>query len=364
MAGSALGQREDSYVVQQEKEAKLKSDKIHGWIGEKVILLPQITDRPLWCHSGYGDEDLYFQIRFHGGEKDTGTLHEDKYAGKTGKIINNYLDDFNDGYVVVLLDSSNEKISGPVRRFGFFKEFEFTASLVGKPLGIKVGIDLGIANEYCKHPKSYIHPRKRVRTDEKFTVTRVEWGTDLQHIHLFGKTNSEDELVFDGFDGYNYFVGKYNIIEDCYKGDFSLVFSVDIPSSTVDFNRATVKTLFGPFQITNIQESNRFPPDCDSTSIDCEKVEPGYKALVIWLKSNSPDSSSIDFSNLSASNGVYIIDGDGTRTNCFSGGKINGKHLIAFTPPVKSNNFILYWPGNSPIPLDNKTIFKPPIRTK
>jgi hypothetical protein len=93
-------------------------------------------------------------------------------------------------------------------------------------------------------------------------------------------------------------------------------------------------------------------------------VEPGYKALVIWLKSNSPDSSSIDFSNLSASNGVYIIDGDGTRTNCFSGGKINGKHLIAFTPPVKSNNFILYWPGNSPIPLDNKTIFKPPIRTK
>jgi len=370
---SVNGQREESYTVQKEKEGEAISIKTNGWKGEKVILLPSVIGPSLWCNPDFGNENLYHLIRFHGATERFGSLPARKYAGKTGIIIDTYLDDNNNPYAVILLDSTNEQIDALGERIGFFSELDIAKSLVGRTLYIENEVSLGISAEYCIEPDR--RPRYKLQHMMQVTVTRAEWGTDLQHIHLFVKIKSGEELLFDGYDGYDYFDERYNIPDKwTHSGNYTRRFSgiksfaeefkktqqqkakpqIEKPEDTSlqepPISTSLIKTSIGNFKVTKIQESDRFPPDCDkSLTAGCDNAMEGYKVLVIWLKSEEGKDHDIGFKLYENSAGVYVLSEDGSHTDRFSGGMIEEKLFIAFTPLETSKKFMLYWPDNSPI---------------
>lgn len=224
------GQREDSYESQKKKELESVRTKANNWKGEKVILLPSVISQALWCSKDFKNEELYHQIYSQGtNPKITGPLPAAKYAGKTGIIIDinvgEYVSEYKQPEVIILLDDLKEKIVAPVGRVGFFKELDLARMLIGRTLQIKSDVSLGITSEYCQDPK--LRPRFKLHEMESVTVSRVEWGTDLQHIHLCVKIGSGEELVFDGYDGYDYFDEKFNMPGNL-SGNYSRRFQVDM----------------------------------------------------------------------------------------------------------------------------------------
>ena len=224
------GQREESYESQNKKEMESVRTKANGWKGEKVILLPSVISQALWCSEDLKNDELYHQIYIQGtNPKITDPLPAAKYAGKTGIIIDTnvgeYVSEYKQPEIIILLDDIKEKIVAPVGHVGFFKELDLARMLIGRTLQIKCDVSLGIAAEYCQDPK--LRPRFKIHEMESVTVTRVEWGTDLQHIHLFVKIGSGEELVFDGYDGYDYFDEKFNMPGNL-SGNYSRRFHVDM----------------------------------------------------------------------------------------------------------------------------------------
>ncbi|MDQ7815752.1 MAG: hypothetical protein RDU14_01910 [Melioribacteraceae bacterium] len=221
------GQREESSESKKKKEMESVRTKANSWKGEKVILLPSVISQALWCSEDLKKDELYHQIYIQG--TGTGRLPAAKYAGKTGIIIDinigEYVSEYKQPEVIILLDDLKEKIVAPVDRIGFFKELDLARMLIGRTLQIKGNVSLGIASEYCQDPK--LRPRFKLHEMESVTVTRVEWGTDLQHIHLFIKIGSGEELVFDGYDGYDYFDEKFNMPHNL-SGNYSRRFHVDM----------------------------------------------------------------------------------------------------------------------------------------
>jgi hypothetical protein len=118
-----------------------------------------------------------------------------------------------------------------------------------------------------------------------------------------------------------------------------------------DTKRSIIKTSVGDLAITSVQESDRFPPDCKNPpSPGCSKSVEGFKVLVVWLESAS--GGVVDgFQLFDASKGVYITADDGSRTESFSAGMIDGKLFVGFTPRNTAHNFTLHWPGNPAIDL-------------
>jgi hypothetical protein len=125
-----------------------------------------------------------------------------------------------------------------------------------------------------------------------------------------------------------------------------------------------IKTSMGEFEIEGVQESDRFPPDCENPpSQMCDKASEGYKILIVWLKHAETDR--VNMQLYDSSKGVYVTADDGSKTERYSGGGIfvktaDGKDeprlFIGFTPPKTAQNFKLFWPGNPAFELtvDNK----------
>jgi len=217
------GQREESYKKQKEKENEIIAGKILSWKGEKVILLPSVIGQALWCSPDFETEKLYHLFYMQGS---AGSLSASKYAGKTGIIIDSYLGKFDEPEVVILLDSTQETIVAPGDRIGFLTELDVARSLIGRTLQIMGNVSLGIAAEYCMDTD--LRPRYKLHDKENVIVTNAEWGTDLQHIHLFVKTEAGEELLFDGYDGYDYFDERFNFSNNL-KDNYSRRFYGDQP---------------------------------------------------------------------------------------------------------------------------------------
>jgi hypothetical protein len=93
-------------------------------------------------------------------------------------------------------------------------------------------------------------------------------------------------------------------------------------------------------------------------SIGGQVARPGYQILVVTLSGEGE----IDVDSLmAASEGVYVIGSDGSRTNRFMAGSstvASGEESghpscrIGFTPPSSATGFTLHWPGNEPIALE------------
>jgi hypothetical protein len=75
----------------------------------------------------------------------------------------------------------------------------------------------------------------------------------------------------------------------------------------------------------------------------------GYKILLIWFE--GVDGEKIDGGAFfTARKGVYIIADDGSKTESYTGGLVDGRLVVGFTPPATAKKFTLYWQDNPPIP--------------
>jgi Tol biopolymer transport system component len=85
-----------------------------------------------------------------------------------------------------------------------------------------------------------------------------------------------------------------------------------------------------------------------STDITGNAPAAGYQILQIWF--DGADGSEVDTSGFfDALEGVILVGDDGSQTERYSGGGVNGKLLAAFAPPAAARKFWLYWPGNLPV---------------
>lgn len=92
-------------------------------------------------------------------------------------------------------------------------------------------------------------------------------------------------------------------------------------------------------------------------SVGGQVAQPGYQILVLTFRGEGEiDSDAL----MEASEGVYVIGDDGSRTERFMAGTSNitseevasARCSIGFTPPSSATGFTLHWPGNEPIILE------------
>lgn len=122
------------------------------------------------------------------------------------------------------------------------------------------------------------------------------------------------------------------------------------------FPGPTISTSVGTFAITGAQLADRFPPGC-SPGPGCSTANSGSQVLFVsLLLQGSLSGSDTALFNTSA----YVLAQDGSQTPVFSGGLLNGKHFIAFTPPAASKKFILYWPNNNAVDITSFLIGSAP----
>ena len=116
-----------------------------------------------------------------------------------------------------------------------------------------------------------------------------------------------------------------------------------------------IVTSFGSFTIEDVEVGNKFPPGCGEPGPGCSPAQPGYKVLMVWLKPKGDAAEAwhglMKLSGASPANNVYVKSDDGGRTDSFSGGMMNLRPFVAFTPPAAGKNFVLYWEKNPPISL-------------
>lgn len=114
-----------------------------------------------------------------------------------------------------------------------------------------------------------------------------------------------------------------------------------------------IRTPAHAFTVEAVDEGPTFPPGCGEPTAICRPAEEGYKVLVVWLATKAdPSEPSRKLMNLE---GVYVESDDGTRTDSFSGGMMDGRLFVGFTPPVAGKNFVLHWGTNAPIPLRTRS---------
>jgi len=99
-----------------------------------------------------------------------------------------------------------------------------------------------------------------------------------------------------------------------------------------------------------VDVGDKFPPGCRGSGNDCRPANAGYKVLVVWLKA-ATDAADASGKLMDVLGKVAVKSDDGARTENFSGGMMNAKLFVAFTPPVAGKNFVLYWGENAPVSL-------------
>lgn len=115
------------------------------------------------------------------------------------------------------------------------------------------------------------------------------------------------------------------------------------PPPTATVALVTITTSLGDMIITKAEIVDENPMG--------EKAAPGYQILNVSFE--SADDSPIDGMDFySASQEVYIIGDDGSKTESYMGGLVSGELIVGFTPPASAQTFTLYWPNNDPIELD------------
>lgn len=107
-----------------------------------------------------------------------------------------------------------------------------------------------------------------------------------------------------------------------------------------EIRRRSVATPIGDLVITKVDIGNRFPPGCGDPGPLCHAVESGFKVLTVWLEGEGEPSEASEY--LMDIEGIYVVSGDGNRTDRFAGGMTEGGLFIAFTPPESDAGFVLY----------------------
>ncbi len=122
-------------------------------------------------------------------------------------------------------------------------------------------------------------------------------------------------------------------------------------------SRPSIQTAAGTLVVTDVQISDKFPPDCSSTP-DCLEARDGYQIVIVWLE--KPGGGSVgDISDKLFGEAVnylgekdsqaYLTSGGGDRCGFASIRIFEDKFGLAFGSPQGVHGFTLTWPGNDPL---------------
>ena len=106
--------------------------------------------------------------------------------------------------------------------------------------------------------------------------------------------------------------------------------------------------------IEEIVISDRFPPDCDSSSFSCSVSVDTHSLLIIWLEPDEPDVDPNDYSDaLFESIGVATIeDSQGRISDSIGAGLRDSRLMLLFQPERGETQFTMRYPGSDPIEIE------------
>jgi hypothetical protein len=163
-------------------------DKVAGWKGHKVILMPASLPEG---DTGVLNRGTVIYKKVHRGE----ALPTALYAGKTATVIDVALDNSFPQYsdLTIRMDDTGEEIYVELQQnLGFLAEMELAQTLVGKTLWSKGRIWLDQSDRSASIEIS--------TPGSPLVITRAEWGPFGNiHLRLVTKTGQEGFVVFDRY---------------------------------------------------------------------------------------------------------------------------------------------------------------------
>jgi len=127
----------------------------------------------------------------------------------------------------------------------------------------------------------------------------------------------------------------------------TLRLAVEAPPAAACTSNCKITTSVGTFAVTNAQIGDSFPIGC-APGPGCFEAEPGFEVVAVTLElRGSLKGSFLDLLNPNA----YVLAEDGSKAPVSAAGLQSGNYFIACTPKDKLRDFVLYWPGNTPVDL-------------
>lgn len=127
----------------------------------------------------------------------------------------------------------------------------------------------------------------------------------------------------------------------------------------VIFLQPEINTSAGKLLITKVRFADSVPPGCTSPSYTCIMAEPGYRILIVRMKSGSGEN--IETLSNGISREVYVASDNGSQTKWFQQ-QMNISPpwvFLAFAVKDSERNFKMVWPNNPPIALNPILYFIP-----
>ena len=121
------------------------------------------------------------------------------------------------------------------------------------------------------------------------------------------------------------------------------------------FSRPEINTSAGTLIITKARFTDRVPPGCTSSSLNCIRSESGYRILLVWMKPKRGNNEP------TIPRGVSVIADNGTQAEWFHQ-QTNVSPpwvFLAFAVKDTDRNFKLMWPGIPSIALNPMLYFIP-----
>lgn len=195
-----------------EDEAKpemTNAEKIARWIGEKLTFL---DEKPLGCPGRHMAMAMQGALESAPDKGEPGSLDYSSYVGQTGVILEAKMGP-TEPRIVIKVDKTGEKVVAKSDwGLGFQTEFDAAKEWVGRSLWSKGAQTIERRDQLCV---DFDNKAERISLKhlEKVTITGVEFGTHLQGLYFFVKTENGQEGSLDGYEGYDYLGGRFHLLD-------------------------------------------------------------------------------------------------------------------------------------------------------
>jgi hypothetical protein len=115
--------------------------------------------------------------------------------------------------------------------------------------------------------------------------------------------------------------------------------------------KGELQTLQGPLVVEEIEQVDRFPPECGTASAICVMPNAGQELVVFWLQWADAEGSGLPAEPQDRVNGfseesraAYLTTADGTRLEWVGSGLESGRLFLLFSVPAGSEDLTLHWP--------------------
>jgi hypothetical protein len=121
------------------------------------------------------------------------------------------------------------------------------------------------------------------------------------------------------------------------------------PLAEVEYSKGTII-------IQEVENTDRFPSDCEADTKACDIAKDGTRHLIIWMTFKDSQGVGLSLDELDKMTAftkeaadVHLISGDGTKVKLWGSGLQLGRLFLLFRVPEDQRDFNLYWPDNTTI---------------